>query len=190
MTENRLRRPLGTFTKPTHHPSRGGNPYSIDFRTEVITRYQLGLPLVTPELEALRDLYAYPSIITCMRCIEKERALGHWQPKYATGNHFAERDILGQALVHLALYRVVHPEAPISNVRAFLFDMNPTIAPYSEYAVVKAEFRMKRSCTTRKRAYWRVNLHKRRMFWSRDYHFGRLNITTRDMIDMDQAGMK
>ena len=39
------------------HPSRGGNAYSQDMCEEVITRFQLGLPMNTPELTALRVEY-------------------------------------------------------------------------------------------------------------------------------------
>ena len=131
---------------------------------------------------------------SCLRWIEQYRALGHYRPKTATGNHEATREVLGQALVRLALYRVVHPEAPMSHVRAFLFNMNPTMAPFCPAAIVRAEqlldLRMKRSSTTCERAYWQLNLHKRDMFWDWTYPNGRVDVSTRDMIDMDQAGMK
>ena len=129
-----------------------------------------------------------------MRYIEKYRPYGHWQPKHANGNHLAERKVLGQALVRLALYRVVRPEAPISHVRAFLFNMDPTVPPFTPYAVIVAEqllgLRMKASSTTCERAYWAINLHKRNEFWTANYPHGRADVSTRDMIDMDQAGMK
>ena len=131
---------------------------------------------------------------SCLRWIEQYRALGHYRPKTATGNHEATREVLGQALVRLALYRVVHPEAPMSHVRAFLFNMNPTMAPFCPAVIVRAEqlldLRMKRSSTTCERAYWQLNLHKRDMFWDWTYPNGRVDVSTRDMIDMDQAGMK
>jgi hypothetical protein len=57
--------PWGTFAEGNRHPSRGGNPYSDNFRNNVIMRYQLGLGLDTNELNALRAVYAYPSISSC-----------------------------------------------------------------------------------------------------------------------------
>ena len=99
-----LRQPLGTFTEAGHHPSRGGNPYSDDFRNDVVTRYQLGIPLDTPTLKALRDEHAYPHLDTCMRYLNQYQDVGHVQPKMATGNHSAEREVVGQALVRLALF--------------------------------------------------------------------------------------
>ena len=65
--QHQLRQPLGIFTGERPHPSFGGNPYPDDKREEVITRYHLGLPLVTPELDSLREVYAYPSLQSCMR---------------------------------------------------------------------------------------------------------------------------
>jgi len=101
MTNNAqsLRLPLGTYSEVGPHPSRGGNPYSDDVRNDVITRWQLGFGLDTPELKALRSVYAYPSMISCKRYIRKWRELGYAQPKMATGNHPMEREILGQALI-------------------------------------------------------------------------------------------
>ncbi len=99
--------PRGTFAGVKKHPSRGGNPYSDDFRLDVIMRYQLGLPLVTDELNALRAVYAYPSMSSCRRYILKHHDLGHCRAMLKTGNHQAERTVTGQSLVNLALFRVV-----------------------------------------------------------------------------------
>ena len=52
-------------------PSHGGNPYSDDFRNDVITRWQLGFGFDTPELKALHSVYAYPSMISYERYIRK-----------------------------------------------------------------------------------------------------------------------
>jgi hypothetical protein len=52
-----------TFVGEKKHPSRGGNPYSQDMRDLVITRYQLGLPLVSPDLDELNQEYQYPSVV-------------------------------------------------------------------------------------------------------------------------------
>jgi hypothetical protein len=54
--------PWGTFAEEKRHTSRGGNPYSDDFRNNVLMRYQLGLALDTDELNALCAVYAYPSL--------------------------------------------------------------------------------------------------------------------------------
>lgn len=195
-TQRSRRRPRGTFQPERPHPSRGGNAYSDDIRHDVLTRYHLGLPLQNVELDLLRAAQppAYPCMQTCMNFIERERQYGHCRAKHATGNHQAEREIEGEPLVRLALFRLVHPEAIIDEVRAFLFNMDQTVAPYSTTAVVRAEkllrLTQKKSSTTCERAYWQVNLHKRQRFWTNNYPFGRADIRTRDMIDMDEAGFK
>ena len=176
--------PLGTFTDPGPHPSRGGNPYSDPRRQSIITMWQLGIPLESPQLELLRQTYDFPSYRSCLRYIKKYRTYGHWQPMRATGNHEAEREVRGQPLVCLALYRVVHPAAPISHVQAFLFNMDPTVAPYFQPQIIRAErllgLRMKAASTTCFRAFWAINMHKRDVFWHWDYPFGRNNVLTRD----------
>ncbi len=93
----RLRQPLGTFQHDgKKHPSWGGNPYPQEVREEVITRYVLGIPLQSPDLDALRAVYAYPSLQTCTRYIKQQyHELGHWDNKIATGNHQAEWEVLG-----------------------------------------------------------------------------------------------
>ena len=62
--------PIGMFPDRHPHPSLGGNPYWEDARHDVIMRYQLGIPLNTPALNALRDEPAYPHMVTCSRYIK------------------------------------------------------------------------------------------------------------------------
>lgn len=59
MVQTQLRRQLGTFNDERPHPSLGDNAYSPDTREKVMTRWRLGLPLVTASLDALREVYAY-----------------------------------------------------------------------------------------------------------------------------------
>jgi hypothetical protein len=40
--------PCGMYAEENKHPSNGGNPYSYDFRNNVITRFLLHLPLNFP----------------------------------------------------------------------------------------------------------------------------------------------
>ncbi len=157
--------PRGTFAGEKKHPSRGGNPYSDDFRLNVIMRYQLGLPLDTDELNALCAEYVYPSMSSCRRYINKHKhnaLLGHCRAMLKTGNHEAERTVTGQSLVNLALFRVVFPAATIDEARAYLFNMDPTLgAPFRPAAVVDAEhllgLRRKALSTTCKRAFLPIN---------------------------------
>jgi hypothetical protein len=50
------------FAGAKKHPGHGGNPYSDNFTLDIIMWYQLGLPLVTDELNDLHAVYAYTSI--------------------------------------------------------------------------------------------------------------------------------
>ena len=106
----------------------------------------------------------------------------------------AECQVLGQHLVRLALYCVVHPEGTIAEARAFLTNMDPTIAPSSPQEICRAEhllgLRKKAASTTCVRAYWEINLHKRDIFWMWNYPFGRADVNTSDMIDMDECRLK
>ena len=134
-------------------------------RDMVITRYQLGLPLVSPDLDELRQEYQFPCLRSCRRYIRKFVQAGHARPKHETGNRMAKRQVLGQHLVRLALYRVVHPEGTITEARAFLSNMDPTIAPFNPKEICRAEhllgLRKKAASTTFVRAYWAINLHKK-----------------------------
>ena len=58
----------GTFADGKLHPSIGGNPYSDDFRMDVIQRFLLNQSLNTAELNALRTIYAYPSHVSNVYC--------------------------------------------------------------------------------------------------------------------------
>ncbi len=102
----------------------------------------------------------------------------------------AERQVLGQHLVQLALYQIMHPEGTIAEACAFLSNMDPTVAPFCPSKIVRAEhildLRRKASSTTCKRAYWQINQHKREMFWTWNYPFGRADVDTSNMIDMDE----
>ncbi len=79
------------------------------------------------------------------------------RPKHNTGNHMAECQVLGQHLVRLALYCVVHPEGTIAEARAFLMNTDPTIAPSSPQEICRAEhllgLRKKAASTTCVRAF-------------------------------------
>jgi len=55
------------------------------------------------------------------------------------GNRMAERKVLGQHLVQLALYRIVHPEGTIAEARAFLSNMDPTGAPFCPSEIARVE---------------------------------------------------
>ena len=132
--------------------------------------------------------------MSCRQYVNTFLEYGHWQDKYATGNHKAEREIREQALVDLVLYCAVHPESPISRAGVFLFNVDATMAPFSPSAVQQAkaslDLQRKAASTTCERGYWAINLHKRETFWKGYYPHGCANVLTSNMINMDQAGIK
>ena len=110
---NQLARPQGVFTTPMKHPGRRDNPYDEHWCALIVTRYRHGIPLDSDHLQMPWDRYGFPFYKSCMRYIEKYRQYGHWQPKHANENHVTERKVLGQPLIRVVLYRVVHLEVPL-----------------------------------------------------------------------------
>jgi hypothetical protein len=188
----KIRPPLGTRVKDKCHASIG-LPYPKEIREMVIQRYIRGHSLDTPDITDLRTSYDFPSMSTCYRWIDQYNQLGHVLPKRHTGNHRAERELHGQALSQLALFRCVKPKATIDEVRAYLYNIDPNVEPYSQSQIHRAEtlldlFR-KRASTTSFKAYSPINLQKRRMYWTQQYPLGMVNIDPRDIIDFDQCAL-
>ena len=86
---------------------------------------------------------------------------------------FAEREILGTPLERLALFWVVHPKATYAEVRAHLYNLYPTVDPYSDSQVHRAkvllDLRRKRASTTAEQAYSLRNLTLRHQYWNLEY---------------------
>ena len=71
----------------------------------------------------------------------------------------------GQTLVNIVLHHAVHLKSPISHAPVFLFNVDPSVAPFSLAAVVKVEHILDLRCnatsTTYKMVYWVILLQKR-----------------------------
>ena len=74
----------------------------------------------TPVVNQLRQQKKFPSLQTCRRWLRQHVMLGHVLPNRASGNKVATREITGEALVQLALYRVIRPHARLYEVRAYI----------------------------------------------------------------------
>jgi hypothetical protein len=111
-----------------------------------------------------------------------------------TGNRRSYREISGQALVHLAFYRAIRPHARLYEVKAYLLDRFPGNRPYSDSQIYRAEKRLglsrKRCSKTSQHAYKPVHLAKRKMYWESNYPSGIANVSTDDVIDIDEAKFK
>ena len=189
----RLRPPNGTRQPhPPCHPSIGGNPYSDDIRQQVIEKHLLGQDMEAPDLEELRLNWKFPALITCQRWINIYYETGDICPKRATGNRYSHREILGPVLEKLALYRVVFPKAALAECRAYLYNLDPTVDPYSNSQLHRAETLLglsrKAASTTADMAFTPGNLRKRHRYWHLPPPLGVFGVDTRDMIDIDEAG--
>lgn len=186
------------FRETDHaHASRGGRAYPKEVREMAIALMVGGNGIAsvkTPDVRRLQEQKMFPSLQTCRRWLRQHVMLGHVLPKRATGNKVAEREIDGEVLAQLALYRVVRPHARLYEVRAYLNNRFPTIQPYSNSQISRAEKRlglsMKAASSTSQEAYSPRNLLKRKMYWERQYPLGVAGETTADIIDIDEARFK
>ena len=160
----------------------------------VIEMHLRGQDLEAPNLEELRWEWKFTALITCRRWIDIYYETGDICPKRATGNKHSTREILGEVLEKLALYRVVFPKAILAECRAYLFHLDPSVDPYSNSQLHRAEellgLRRKASSTTADMAFTPQNLAKRRRYWSMPPPLGMAGVQTRDIIDLDEAGFK
>jgi hypothetical protein len=87
----------------------------------------------------LRHQRKFPSLTTCKRWIHQYQAGGNVFPMLAMGNSFSTREVHGQDLVNLAVYRMVQPKAYIDEVRAYVHNRNPANPPFSQSQIYCAE---------------------------------------------------
>eukprot|EP00956_Cyclotella_meneghiniana_P016421 scaffold25924_cov69-Cyclotella_meneghiniana.AAC.4 len=143
------------------------------------------------QINILRAQKQFPSL---KKWLGQNLTLGNIRPLRQTGNQRSEREIKGEALYQLALYKAIKPHAYLYEVKAYLHDRFPNSHPYSDSQIVRAEKRLglsrKASSQTTKEAYTPTNLAYRKMYWERNYPLGIASERTDDMIDIDEAGFK
>ena len=169
-----VRPPNGTRTEEKPHPSLGGNVYPPKMRDQVISLWENGADLQnSPWLADLREQKKFSCWRTCQRWIELFNSEGHTLRKRATGNRISEREVNGQDIVNLAIYRMVCPKAYIKEVRAYVHNMNPDNPPYSHSQIGRVENRLrlhqKVGSMTSDCAYFEINLFKRERYWHNHY---------------------
>ena len=105
-----------------------------------------------------------------------------------------EREILGEVLEKLALYRAVFPKATLAECRAYLFNLDPTKDPYSYSQVHRAEvllgLRRKAASTTADMAYTPANLQKQERYWTLPPPLWIAGVEIERLINVDEAGFK
>ncbi len=156
-----------------------------------------GEDLRSPALDLLRQQKKFPSLETCKVWIRQFTTHGHIDPKRATGNHRAERELRGEWLVRLAIYCTVNPKATIDETRAYLYNLQPQNnqhPPFSLSQIYRAEQLLqllwKVGSTTCCRAYLPINLTKREMYFTWGEPFGIADTPIQDVVDLDEAGIK
>jgi len=192
---DRIRPPTRTVIPPGPHASRGiGKPYPKEFREYVMYLHdnhpeQLRSHAVTEAQDA--NIHAVNRTID--RWLQRRGELGHVRPFQRTGNQRSTRELKGQALIDLALYRAIHCKAFGYEVRAFLFNRNPTTPPCSASQLSRAEKRLiltsVDASTTANHGYLPINLEKRTMYWEMDYPLGIADVDIADLIDMNEMGL-
>ena len=195
--EHGVRLPLGTRVQPKKHPSRGGNAYSQDTRQQVLAMFQNGgfAALQTDAIEQLPIQKKFPSMSTCKLWInEIYQPYGHVLEKRATGNHFSERELHGQDLINLAIFRMIHPKGTLDEARTYVHNRNDTVPPYSTSQIHRAQKRLRLSrkvgSSTAELAYTPMNLLKRNNYWHQQYPYGVLGVDINCIIDIDEAQFK
>jgi hypothetical protein len=127
-----VRPPNGTRPASAPHPSKGGSSgYAQEMRDQVISLWMNGEDLNAVWIELLWHQRKFPCLRTCRRWIHQYQGEGHTRRRWPTGNRFSEREVHGQDLVNLAVYRTVRPKAYIDEVRAYVHNRNPANPPYS-----------------------------------------------------------
>jgi hypothetical protein len=130
----------------TTHASRGGKTFPKEVRELVVQMILNGgiAAVKTYEVELLRRLHKFPSISTYQSWLRRQyNALGHVRPFRHTGNRQSEREISGEALIHLAFYRTIRPWARIYEVKAYLTNrLGPLVPPFSVSQILRAEERL------------------------------------------------
>jgi hypothetical protein len=189
--------PLGMRRESQSHPSNGGNRgYSLDIREQFIQMHLNGDDLEAVWLVPLRAQYKFPSLKTCKQWIEQYQREGHLRAKHQTGNHFSTREVQGEDLVNLALYRLVRPKAYLYEVAAYIHNRKPANPPYSKSQIYHAERRLGlsrkvgSSSSTSDLAYLPVNLRKRERYWNTAYPDGVNGLSTEDIIAIDEVKFK
>ena len=192
---NKIRPPTRTVRPVERHASNGiGKPYPMESREKVMWLLQHRPHILkSEEVREMQAAHVFPVYSTIDRWVERQNSLGHFRPYRRTGNRRASREIIGQSLIDLTIYRVIHCKARLYEIRAFLFMREPTVEPYSNSQVCRAEKKIeltrKRASTTAHQAYLPRNLMLRKMYFTTNYPTGIFYVNINDMIDINEMGL-
>ena len=123
----------------------------------------------------LQQQHLYPHPDTVTRFTNRQQQVGHSRAYRHTGNVRSVREIQGNNLILLSLYRVALPKATHAEVNAFL------------YEIQRIHLTKKRTSTTAYQALEPRNVQWRENYWNMNYPFGIADIDPRKVIDLDEA---
>ena len=192
---DKIRLPDRIICQPEHHASMGiGKPYPKEERERILFLHDnFPAELATPGVQAAQAARLHAANVTINVWLRRRQVFGNLRPFRRTGNKRAEREVCGQALVDLALYRSLRCKALGAEVRAFLYNRRPEVPPISGSQLSRAEAKLDlttvRASTTCFRAYWPINMEKRRMYWTMGVPFGVVGVDISDLIDLDEMGL-
>ncbi len=173
--DQRIRPPLQVFRGHVHHPSEcRGNPYSQDTREMAVQNRLNGNDNHQNTIQ-LQQQHLYPHPDTVTRFTNRQQQVGHSRAYRHTGNVRSVREIQGNNLILLSLYRVALPKATHAEVNAFL------------YEIQRIHLTKKRTSTTAYQALEPRNVQWRENYWNMNYPFGIADIDPRKVIDLDEA---
>ena len=147
-------------------------------------------------ISSLRSQHCVPSQRSMLRWVDKNDQ-DNFQLFRRSGNKWSEREILGNDLLLLLLYRISLQYVTPAEVSTFLVVMNehdPIYVPYSSSQISRAEdvlnLTRKRGCATAFQAYDPLNLQWRDNYWNILYPYDMVDIEARDIIDSDEARLQ
>lgn len=183
---------LRTLQNVSSHPSGGrGFNYDMHFRRAVMDADDQGQRHL-PAFNSLRAARLWPSIRTIRRWRRRRARYGHFVPYRRTGNSRAQI-FRGPELVLLARVMAIYPRITAAEINAFMFHASGQIRFYCHSQIYRAQDRLglsrKRAATTANQASLPRNIQKRWNYWNLPFPQGIANISTEDLIDIDEAAV-
>ena len=176
-------RVIRVLQKAKQHPSRGGNAYSIDFRSVCVREYRAG---------TYRIGAGKPSMQTVARWDANDATRNSLRPYEKKGNNAASV-LHGEDRVWLALYRKVYPKASAAEVMAFIFNHSSNPRMYTSGQISQCEIDLgltrKVASTTANQAMLQANLDRCHRFWNMPYPMGITDTVLEECIDIDECAI-
>jgi hypothetical protein len=118
---------------------RGGKHTPLKIGTKSFPFGKMAVTWVHMSCRRFGSRRKFPSLAMCDRWIRQFNEEGHTQCKERlTGNRISQREVHGQDLFNLSLYKMVRPKAYLDKVRAYDHNQNPVNPPYLQSQIYRA----------------------------------------------------